>query len=135
MEKVKKNIQVVAAIIFEGSSVYCFRKGDNKLKYLENKFEFAGGKIEANENKRQALEREILEELNIDIIVNDELLVINHEYPDFKLTMYCFSCVISKGTIKLSEHKEFILQDICRLNDLDWLPADIPAVEYLMENF
>ena len=61
MQKTKKTIKVVAAIIFEGTSVYCFRKGQNKYDYLAYKFEFPGGKIEPNENKKQALKREILE--------------------------------------------------------------------------
>jgi hypothetical protein len=38
MEKVKKNIQVVAAIIFEGSSVYCFRKRNLTLNVEEKIF-------------------------------------------------------------------------------------------------
>ena len=64
MQKPKKTIKVVAAIIFEENSIYCFRKGQNKYEYLSNKFEFPGGKIEPNENKKQALKREILDFLN-----------------------------------------------------------------------
>lgn len=135
MQKSKKHIKVVAAIIFEDNSVYCFRKGQNKYDYLAYKFEFPGGKIEAQENKKQALEREVLEELNIKILVKDELIEIEHEYPDFALTMTFFACEIKSGIIKLSEHTEVVLKPIDRIKELDWLPADVPAVEYLMEHF
>ena len=135
MQNSKKHIKVVAAIIFHDDSVYCFRKGQNKYEYLANKFEFPGGKIEPQENKKQALEREILEELNVKISVKDELIEIEHEYPDFTLTMAFFACEIKSGIIKLSEHTEVVLEPIDRIKELDWLPADVPAVEYLVENF
>ncbi|MDB9924130.1 (deoxy)nucleoside triphosphate pyrophosphohydrolase [Planktomarina sp.] len=135
MQKPKKHIKVVAAIIFDDNGVYCFRRGQNKYEYLANKFEFPGGKIEPKENKKQALKREILEELNVDILVKDELIEIEHEYPDFTLTMSCFACEIKSGIMKLSEHTEVVLKAVDRIAELDWLPADMPAVKYLMENF
>jgi len=135
MEKPKKNIRVVAAVIFKDKSVYCFQRGQNKYKYLTNKFEFPGGKIEVGESKKSALKREILEELNIDILVKNELIEIEHEYPDFIVNMSCFACTIIKGKINLREHKKFVVKDICKLSDLEWLPADLPVIDYLMENF
>ena len=135
MQNPKKHIKVVAAVIFEGTSVYCFRKGQNKYEYLANKFEFPGGKIEPQESKKQALKREILEELNVKILVKDELIEVEHEYPDFSITMAFFACEIKSGIIKLSEHTALVLKPIDRIKELDWLPADVPAVEYLVENF
>ena len=131
----KKHIEVVAAIIFRGKSVYCFRKGKNKFDYLSGKFEFPGGKIEIGEEKPQALIREILEELSVKIIVQKELLKYSYEYPDFILTLTCFKSEIESGNFVLSEHTEVILKRIDELNSLEWLPADIPAVNYLMENY
>ena len=134
MNHEKKHIEVVAAIIFDKDAVYCFRRGKNKFSYLSNKFEFPGGKLEDGEDKQQALEREILEELSVAIDIREELLTIDHEYPDFMITMTCFACRIKEGTIQLSEHTEVVLQKIKDLRKLDWLPADIPAVDYLMDN-
>ena len=135
MKKSKKHIKVVAAVIFKDKSIYCFRRGQNKYEYLSNKFEFPGGKIEAGESKQEALKREVLEELGINILVKNELIEIEHEYPDFIITMSCFACEILKGTLKLVEHTEFVLKDIYELHDLEWLPADIPVIEYIRENF
>ena len=58
-----------------------------------------------------------------------------YEYPDFILTLTCFKSEIESGNFVLSEHTEVILKRIDELNSLEWLPADIPAVNYLMENY
>ena len=67
--------------------------------------------------------------------MKNELIEIEHEYPDFIVTMSCFACTIIKGDIKLTEHMKFVVKDICKLPDLEWLPADLPVIDYLMENF
>ena len=69
----KNHIEVVASVIFDGRSVYCFKKGQHKHEYLSNKFEFPGGKIKLGENKEDALRREIMEELNVGIKVSEPL--------------------------------------------------------------
>ena len=135
MKKYKKKIKVVAAVIFKNKRVYCFQRGFNKYEYLTNKFEFPGGKVEEGENKQQALKREVFEELNIDILVKNELIEIEHEYPDFIVIMSCFACTINKGDIILKEHIKFLIKDIFKLSELEWLPADLPVIEYLKENF
>ena len=130
----KKHVDVVAAVICEGSSVYCFRKGQGKFPYLSHKFEFPGGKVEPDEDKKAALSREITEELNTDIIIMEEILTVDHEYPDFSLTMTCFRCKAVRPSFTLNEHKEVRLVDVDKLLDIEWLAADLPVVERLMES-
>ena len=132
-KKDKKHIEVVASVIFDGRSVYCFKKGQHKHEYLSNKFEFPGGKIKLGENKEDALRREIMEELNVVIKVLEPLLEFDFEYPDFSLTMTCFKCSLQSGTFHLSEHTQVILQPIEELEQLEWLPADIPIVNFIRE--
>ena len=132
MPSKEKHIAVVASVIFQEDMVHCFKKGPHKYEYLSHRFEFPGGKIEPGENKEEALKREIFEELNIRINVLNELLEFDFEYPDFSLTMTCFKCEIESGHMELSEHTDVVLQPIDKLDELDWLPADIPAVEFLM---
>ena len=67
------------------------------------------------------------------ITVQNELLQYSYEYPDFVINLTCFKAEIESGNFVLSEHTEVILQRIDQLNSLEWLPADIPAVNYLME--
>tara|TARA_B110000114_G_C14934984_1_gene333943 strand:+ start:15 stop:419 length:405 start_codon:yes stop_codon:yes gene_type:complete len=127
----KKNIEVVAAIIKYEGEILCVQRGDHKLKYIANKYEFPGGKVEAGESREQAIIREIKEELDMDISVNDLLITIDHEYPDFCITMHCFYCECKSKDLTLNEHTEFkwLLQS--ELESLDWAAADIPVVNKL----
>ena len=99
-----------------------------------NMWEFPGGKIESGETKEQALVREIKEELNIEISVDKFAIDIEYQYPNFYLFMSCFMCSIKEGSIELLEHNDgkWITKE--ELNTLNWLPADIDAVNYLKEN-
>ena len=60
-----KKIEVVAGIIYFEDTILCVQRPENKLTYISKKFEFPGGKIELGETQKEALKRELLEELNI----------------------------------------------------------------------
>ena len=129
----KKHIQVVAAAIFQGDAVFCFKKGADKFPYLSKKFEFPGGKINGKEKKEVALSREIKEELDVEIVVKEEILTVDHVYPDFSLTMTCFRCNAEHSKFKLNEHLEVKLVHVSKLLELEWLAADLPIVKEIME--
>ena len=127
-------IEVVAAVIKEDDLVFCFKKGQAKYDYLSFKFEFPGGKVEASEDHRQALRREINEELLADIEVGNHLLSIKHDYPDFSIRLHFYQCTILRPIGRLTEHTELVRLPIERLQELEWLPADIPAVKFMLKN-
>lgn len=126
-----KEIKVVAAIIKNEDKILATKRGYGEFI---NMWEFPGGKIESGETKEQALVREIKEELNIEINVDKFALDIEYQYPNFYLFMSCFMCSIKEGSIELLEHNDgkWITKE--ELNTLNWLPADIDAVNYLKEN-
>ncbi|MDT0581996.1 (deoxy)nucleoside triphosphate pyrophosphohydrolase [Brumicola blandensis] len=127
-------IEVVAAVIKEDGLVYCFKKGQAKYDYLSNKFEFPGGKVEAGEDHRQALRREINEELLTDIDVGEHLLSVEHNYPDFSIRLHFYTCTILRPIGRLTEHTQLVELPTEQLLELDWLPADVPAVNFLLKN-
>ncbi len=55
-------------------------------------WEFAGGKIETGETVAECIEREIREELGIEIAVGEHLISIEHTYPDFRITAIVHYC-------------------------------------------
>lgn len=126
-----KEIKVVAAIIQKENKFLATKRGYGEFI---NMWEFPGGKIESGETKEQALVREIKEELNIEINVDKFAIDIEYQYPNFYLFMSCFMCSIKEGSIELLEHNDgkWITKE--ELNTLNWLPADIDAVNYLKEN-
>lgn len=126
-----KEIKVVAAIIQKENKILATKRGYGEFI---NMWEFPGGKIESGETKEQALVREIKEELNIEINIDKFAIDIEYQYPNFYLFMSCFMCSIKEGSIELLEHNDgkWITKE--ELNTLNWLPADIDAVNYLKEN-
>ena len=127
----KKKVVVVAAIIKHNEKILCVQRGDNKLEYISRKYEFPGGKIELGETREQTVIREIQEELKIDITPNQDYLTVEHEYPDFFLTMHSFICSCDYPTVQLTEHIDYKWLNISELKGLDWAEADIQIVDKL----
>ena len=129
-----KEIEVVAAIIFSENKVLCVQRNHNKYDYISLKYEFPGGKIEEGESQEQALKREIMEELNMDIDIIRSFLTVYHKYPDFHLTMHSYICLCKETTLILREHVDFKWLTIDKLQTLNWAAADVPIVEKLVIN-
>jgi 8-oxo-dGTP diphosphatase len=127
-----KYIEVVAAIIIHKNQVLCVQRSENKLNYISKKWEFPGGKIEAGETKEETIKREISEELKMKINVEEELITVSHQYPDFHLTMHSFICSSENNELTLTEHIDYKWLDKNELNQLDWAAADIPIMMKLM---
>jgi len=94
-------------------------------------WEFPGGKIEAGETPREALEREITEELNCRVQVGDEIVLTAHEYDFGVVNLTTFYCELIDGEPTLSEHEAVVWLDPSLLDSLEWAPADVPAVDLI----
>lgn len=129
-----KKVTVVAAIIIHENKILCVQRGENKLPYISEKYEFPGGKIEKGETLEQTIIREIKEELVMEITPDDQFITVEHQYPDFHLTMHTFKCRCQTRDLKLTEHIDFKWLALDELESLDWAAADIPIVNKLLEN-
>ena len=129
-----KKIEVVAGIIYCENHILCVQRPQNKLHYISEKFEFPGGKIEEGETQKEALKREILEELNISTTIKSLFMKVVHEYPDFELTMHTFICEVETKELTLVEHIDQKWLTTEELKTLDWAAADIPIVNKLVSN-
>jgi 8-oxo-dGTP diphosphatase len=132
MKGFMKHYIVVAAIIKYGDKILCMQRNTNKHDYLSYKYEFPGGKVEVGESQEDALLREIKEELELDITVGNAFFTVEHEYPDFKITMHSYLCTSVTNEFILKEHVAFQWLSTTELESLDWAAADIPIVEKLM---
>ena len=127
----KKNIKVVAAVIKNGNKIYATQRGYGEFK---GGWEFPGGKIEQGETSQEALVREIEEELETKIKVNDLIDTIKYDYPTFHLSMECFWCEIVKGNLVLLEAEAAKWLTKEELYSVDWLPADLLLIPKIEEN-
>ena len=123
-----KTIEVVEAIIMDNGKILATQRGSGNYK---DKWEFPGGKIEPGEMPEEALVREIKEELDALISVNDFLCSVDYDYPDFHLKMHCFICSIINGKLVLKEHEAARWLGKNELQSIDWLPADIEVIREL----
>jgi len=124
-----KQISVVAAVIIHDHKILCVQRGPAKYDYISKKWEFPGGKLEEGETKIEAIQREIKEELHMEINVDAFLITVNHTYPDFQLTMDTFLCSSETDELTLTEHGDFKWLEKSELAGLDWAAADLPIVE------
>ena len=125
-----KTVKVVAAIIIHENKIFATQRGYGEFK---DGWEFPGGKIEPGETSKEALVREIKEELDIEIEVKDFLETVEYDYPEFHLSMDCFFCVIRSGELVLKEHEAAKWLTAEKLDSVDWLPADKGLVEGIRE--
>ena len=98
----RKVIKVVAAVIFKENQMYATQRGYGEFK---DGWEFPGGKIEPGEQPKQALVREIKEELDTEVEVGELIDIVEYDYPNFHLTMHCFKCTVKSGNLVLKEHE------------------------------
>ena len=113
---------------------FCVQRDEHKYDYLSYKFEFPGGKLENNEKPKEALIREIREELDYSIKVGKKLVTVDHQYPHFQLIMSAYLCHVSDTNFVLKEHVQYKWLERKRLIELDWAAADIPIVQALLDH-
>jgi ADP-ribose pyrophosphatase len=125
-----KCIEVVAAVIVHDGRLFATQRGYGEWK---DYWEFPGGKVEAGETREDALHREILEELETEISVDDFLCTVDYDYPSFHLTMHCYLCSILSGDLHLVEHEAARWLAAGELRSVAWLPADLSILPLIEE--
>ena len=129
-DKSMKTVNVVAAVIRDGDRIFATQRGYGDFK---DGWEFPGGKVEPGETPQQALRREIREELETGIAVEDKITTVECDYPAFHLSMQCFWCRIVDGAPVLKEHEAACWLDPDQLESVDWLPADRTVIELIQK--
>jgi 8-oxo-dGTP diphosphatase len=69
------------------------------------KWEFPGGKVESNETFKEALSREILEELNVNIEIHNKVAEEKYQDSEINIILHYFMCSLLNEDIVLSEHE------------------------------
>lgn len=106
-------------------------------KSLAGFWEFPGGKVEDNESHEAGLNREIFEELGVEIDILDLIVAPSeHGWPlDNGMMMHVYTAVITAGEPQpLVEHDrlEWVELTDAQLHALEWIPADRPIIDGIL---
>jgi 8-oxo-dGTP diphosphatase len=124
--------RVVAAVIFKDGKVLVCQRTRHQTMPL--KWEFPGGKIEEGEQPRDALHRELDEELGIDAKIGPEVSRLRHEYPGGGAVELRFFVVREyHGTIENKIFRDVQWSLRSELSRYDFLEADLPLVRDITE--
>lgn len=127
-----KLIKVVGAILIKNGLIFCVQRGPGKS--LSYNWEFPGGKIEKDETLHQALQRELIEELSIEVELEDNIFEsVLHDYEFGTIHLITIIGHITKGEPELTEHIDMKWLEPKDLLSLNWAPADIPIVSKLKD--
>lgn len=127
-----KQVDVVGAVIVnKNKEVLCALR--SKSMSLSNYWEFPGGKVEEGEDHKEALVREIKEELLCDIQVGEFITETVHEYSNLKVKLTTYFAQIIKGAPFATEHEKIQWTSLRDVRSLRWAPADIPTIDLLFE--
>ncbi|RKD27010.1 DNA mismatch repair protein MutT [Ammoniphilus oxalaticus] len=126
-----KEIEVVAAVIYERERGFLCALRGPKMS-LAGLWEFPGGKVEPGEDHKQALKREIKEELGCVIDVGEPIVSITHDYEDVRVRLHTYWVTQFDRAPIAKEHEQLDWVSLDNLLKLDWAPADIPTVQKVL---
>jgi len=124
MNKIK---QVVAAIIIREDKILICQRTEDQAMPL--KWEFPGGKVERDEDLKDALRRELDEELGIDAVIGRKIAAIQHTYASgASLELYFYRVDQFKREIQNRIFRDVRWIDRKDLTTYDFLEADVKLV-------
>jgi 8-oxo-dGTP diphosphatase len=121
--------QVTAALIRNGQEILIAQRGRDQR--FGRQWEFPGGKVRPNESPEECLRREIREELNLEVRVDQYVCTIHHRYPDFDIELVVFWCSIVSGEVRLAEHEQIRWITLAEASRYDFVEADLKVVAVL----
>jgi len=124
-----RTVVVSAALIIEqGRILVTQRKNSSSHALL---WEFPGGKVKDAEDPREALRRELKEELDIEAKVGMIFDAVFYSYPEYPILLLVYRCQIDKGSLKPLGCHDFRWVDLNELEELTMPPADDPIRKHL----
>ena len=123
-------LEVAAGLLRDGDLVLVCQRLASAAHPL--RWEFPGGKLEPGESPETCLERELREELAIDVVVGARIASVEHRYPDGPhVRVHFFEIARHRGTIENRVFERIEWRAIGRLDELDFLDADRPLITVL----
>lgn len=124
-------LQVTAAVLIkEGKCLIAKRRTGDALEQL---WEFPGGKVEEGETPQECLQREIREELQIEVTVRDFLTESIYDYGRGVIRLMAYTVTWQSGSLRPTVHDGLAWVDGNAITAYPFAPADIPIAEKVRE--
>ena len=120
-------LKVTCAIIISRNEILVTQRSESSDHPLQ--WEFPGGKVKDDESLTDCLKREIWEELNIEIEIQQKLIPVKYDYGFKQIELFPFLCSVNSGEIRLTEHSDFRWIDFEELKHYDFSAADKKLIE------
>ncbi len=130
--KTKNWIEVSAGLVFHGGKLLITQR--RQQDHLGGLWEFPGGKREAHETFEQCLVRELREELGIEVIVQELLETLSHDYPGQSVHLEFFRCVWVRGEPRALGCHAFAWVSADQLAGYEFPAADARLLEELRQS-
>ena len=124
-------VSAVALIDVDGRVLLAQRPEGKSMAGL---WEFPGGKIEPGETVEACIAREIQEEINLQVEVGDRLMLIEHDYPKFKVSLHVHWCSVLAGEAKPLECAEILWVNPGELGQYQFPEANQAIIEAIQES-
>ena len=123
-----KLMPVSIGLIIEGNKVLI---GKRTTGHYAGFWEFPGGKVEKDESSYCALQREMHEELGININNALEVMHIRKQHPHITVHLNVWHVTAFSGSIIANEQQELQWIEITKLSSATTIPTNLPIIEYL----
>jgi 8-oxo-dGTP diphosphatase len=128
-----KTVIVTASLIIEQGKVLVTQRKKNSSHGLL--WEFPGGKVKEGEDPREALRRELKEELDVEVEVGMIFDAVFYSYPEYPILLLVYRCRIEKGSLKPIGCHDLRWVTLKELEKLAMPPADDPIRKHLFSSY
>lgn len=125
----KPHFHVTAGLIWRDGKLLITRRPEGS--HLAGYWEFPGGKQEAGETLEECLQREIMEELGVDITVDGHLLRVDHDYDTKSISLHLFLCSRLRGEPRAIGCDDMKWVDPRDLDDFKLPPPDVRILSFV----
>jgi 8-oxo-dGTP diphosphatase len=127
----RKRVRVVAAMIEQdGRYLITQRRPEARLPLL---WEFPGGKVEEGESDEVALARELREEMEIEVRVQERAMGTLHSYESYDIDFNVYKCALVSGSIQHKRVHDHRWVRVSELDHYDFPPPDEKTLAQLLE--
>ncbi|CAH9063579.1 8-oxo-dGTP diphosphatase [Pseudoalteromonas holothuriae] len=129
----KKHVKVAVGVIIQNRNIFVSKRSEHQ--HQGGLWEFPGGKVEAGESVTDALNRELKEEVNIDVHSSDAFMIIEHDYGDKHVCLDIHLVNDFSGEPKGLEGQPCKWVSIEQLHELAFPTANLEIVAKLQAEF